>query len=72
MFLLAYFDDGVPVMGVPGCVMFAAATLFDMILPRIAAGQRLIRRDFTRMGAGGLCLGCPECHYPICPFGKGL
>jgi molybdopterin biosynthesis enzyme len=72
MFLLAYFEDGVPLMGVPGCVMFTAATVFDMILPRIVAGQRLIRRDFTRMGSGGLCLSCPECHYPICPFGKGL
>ncbi|MDR0583725.1 MAG: molybdopterin-binding protein [Treponema sp.] len=72
MFLLAYFDDGTPVMGIPGCVMFAGATVFDMILPRIAAGQRLERRDFTRMGIGGLCLSCPECHYPVCPFGKGI
>jgi molybdopterin biosynthesis enzyme len=72
MFLLAYFDDGVPIMGIPGCVMFAKATVFDMILPRIAAGQRLERRDFTRMGIGGLCLSCPECHYPICPFGRGI
>jgi molybdopterin biosynthesis enzyme len=72
MFLLAYFDDGIPIMGIPGCVMFAKATVFDMILPRIAAGQRLERRDFTRMGIGGLCLSCPECRYPICPFGKNL
>jgi hypothetical protein len=72
VFLLAYFDDGVPIMGIPGCVMFTAVTVFDMILPRIAAGQRLRRRDFTRMGAGGLCLACPECHYPVCPFGKGF
>jgi molybdopterin biosynthesis enzyme len=71
MFLLAYFEDGVPIIGIPGCVMFAGATIFDMILPRIAAGQRLERRDFTRMGVGGLCLSCPECHYPVCPFGKG-
>ncbi|MDR3337583.1 MAG: molybdopterin-binding protein [Treponema sp.] len=72
MFLLAYFDDGVPIMGVPGCVMFTAVTVFDMILPRIAAGQRLNRQDFTRMGAGGLCLSCPACHYPVCPFGKSF
>jgi hypothetical protein len=72
MFLMAYFDDGVPVVGVPGCVMYAVATVFDMILPRLAAGQRLSRRDFTRLGVGGLCLSCPECHYPVCPFGKGL
>jgi molybdopterin biosynthesis enzyme len=72
MFLLAYFDDGAPIMGIPGCVMYTAATVFDMILPRIASGQRLNKRDFTRMGVGGLCLACPECHYPICPFGKGF
>jgi hypothetical protein len=71
MFLLAYFDNGVPIMGVPGCVMFTSATVFDMILPVIAADRRMTRRDFTRMGAGGLCLSCPVCHYPVCPFGKG-
>jgi molybdopterin biosynthesis enzyme len=71
MFLLAYFDDGVPIMGIPGCVMYAAVTVFDLILPRIAAGQRLSRRDLTRMGTGGLCLSCTECRYPICPFGRG-
>jgi molybdopterin biosynthesis enzyme len=72
MFLLAYFDDGVPIMGLPGCVMYAAATVFDLILPRVAAGQRLKKADFTRMGSGGLCLSCPECSYPVCPFGKTL
>ncbi|GHV73646.1 molybdopterin biosynthesis protein [Spirochaetia bacterium] len=71
MFLLGYYDDGVPIMGVPGCVMYMAATVFDMVLPRIAAGLHMKRRDFTRMGNGGLCLACPECHYPVCPFGKG-
>jgi molybdopterin biosynthesis enzyme len=71
MFLLAYFDNGIPIMGLPGCVMFAAVTIFDIFLPRIAAGQRLTKSDFTRLGAGGLCLSCPECHYPVCPFGKG-
>jgi len=70
MFLLAYFDDGVPVMGIPGCVMYDKATVFDMILPRVAAGQRLERGDFSRMGVGGLCLSCGRCEYPVCPFGK--
>jgi hypothetical protein len=72
MFLLGYFDDGIPILGLPGCVMYAAATIFDLVLPRIAAGLRLSRRDFTRMGAGGLCLSCPRCRYPVCPFGKGF
>jgi molybdopterin biosynthesis enzyme len=72
MFLLGYFDDRIPIMGLPACVMYAGATIFDLILPRIAAGLRLSRRDFTRMGAGGLCLSCPRCRYPICPFGRGM
>ena len=70
MFLLGYFDDGTPILGLPGCVMYAKATIFDLALPRIAAGLRMEKRDFVRMGEGGLCLGCESCRYPICPFGK--
>ena len=70
MFCLAYFDDGTPVVGLPGCVMYAKATVFDLALPRLAAGIRMTRQDFIRMGHGGLCLGCGECRYPVCPFGK--
>ena len=69
MFLVSYLD-GVPVCGLPGCVMYAGATIFDLALPRIAAGVELTRRDFTVMGEGGLCLGCKPCHWPNCPFGK--
>ena len=70
MFLLGYFEDGMPIMGLPGCVMYAKATIFDLALPRIAAGVEMTRDDFVDMGEGGLCLGCGECHYPVCPFGK--
>ncbi len=70
MFLLGYYDDGVPVLGLPGCVMYAKATVFDLVLPRILAGVRLSKQDFSRMGEGGLCLGCDPCRYPLCPFGK--
>ncbi len=72
MFLLAYMADGTPVMGLPGCVMYAKATVFDMILPRVAAGLEVTRADIVRLGNGGLCLGCPVCHYPDCSFGKGV
>lgn len=72
MFLLGYFEDGTPVMGLPGCVMYAGATVFDLALPRVAAGVPVTKADLAGMGHGGLCLGCPECHYPICPFGKGV
>lgn len=70
MFMLAYHQD-IPIMGLPGCVMYAKRTIFDLVLPRILAGERLTREDFTRLGQGGLCLSCPECTFPNCGFGKG-
>jgi len=70
MFLLGYFPDGTPILGLPGCVMFAGATVFDLVLPYIAADVPLTRQDIVAMGEGGLCLGCKPCRWPICPFGK--
>ncbi len=70
MFLLGYFSDGTPVMGLPGCVMFAGATVFDLVLPAVAAGVPVSRSDIVALGNGGLCLGCKPCHWPDCPFGK--
>ena len=72
MFLLGYFEDGTPVMGLPGCVMYAKATVFDLILPRVAAGVEVTRAEIKALGNGGLCLGCGDCRYPVCPFGKGF
>ena len=72
MFLLGYFENGTPIMGLPGCVMYARATIFDIVLPRIVAGIPLQKSDFADMGNGGLCLGCKPCHYPVCPFGRLL
>lgn len=71
MFLLGYFADGMPVMGLPGCVMYAKATIFDMILPRVLADVAVTREEIAALGNGGLCLSCPVCHYPNCAYGKG-
>lgn len=70
MFCLAYFEDGTPILGLPGCVMYARSTIFDLMLPRVAAKAAVSRRDITMLGHGGLCLGCAECRYPACSFGK--
>ena len=70
MFLLGYYGDGVPVMGLPGCVMYSRASIFDIVLPRIIAGVRVSRSDLTKLGNGGLCLQCEVCTYPNCGFGK--
>ena len=70
MLLVGYYGDGSPVLGLPGCVMYAGATVFDLVLPQIAAGVEITRADIAAMGEGGLCLGCKPCHWPNCPFGK--
>ncbi len=67
MFLLGYYDDGTPVCGLPGCVMYAGATIYDLVLPRLAAGVPVERSDLVVLGEGGLCLGCQPCHWPYCP-----
>ena len=70
MFLLGYYDDGTPVMGLPGCVMYAGATILDLVLPFVAADVPVTRAQIVALGEGGLCLGCKPCHWPACPFGK--
>ena len=69
MLMLAYLDD-IPVFGLPGCVMFSKITAFDLLLPRVFIGEKIIRRDITRMGYGGQCLSCKVCTFPNCHFGK--
>lgn len=68
MFMLAYAGD-VPVVGLPGCVMFAKRTIFDLIVPRLMAGERITRDDIVAQAVGGLCESCEVCTYPSCGFG---
>lgn len=70
MFLLAYYEKKIPIMGLPGCVMYAKRTIFDLVLPRIMAGEVLTAEDFQVLGEGGLCLSCKICTFPNCGFGK--
>ena len=73
MMLVGYFErDGreIPVMGLPGCVMYARRTIFDLLLCRSAAGVPITREDIVALGEGGLCLNCERCTYPNCGFGK--
>ena len=68
--MLAYLDD-IPVVGLPGCVMYHKTSIFDLIVPA-SAGRRKNspRTDVTQLGHGGLCFGCDVCRYPQCSFGK--
>lgn len=67
---ITHHASPVPVIGIPACGMYAKATVFDLILPRILVGERINRRELAELGHGGLCMKCPECRYPVCPFGK--
>ena len=69
MFLYGRFGD-IPVLGLPACVLFYRATIFDLILPRVLAGEIITRRDLAELAHGGLCLNCEHCRFPVCPFGK--
>lgn len=72
MFLVSYLPDGRPVCGLPGCVMYARRTIFDLVLPRLLADVPITAQWMAGLGHGGLCLSCPECHFPNCGFGKGV
>ena len=61
----------VPIIGVPACAIYYKATVFDLVFPRLLAGQDVTRKDIAALGHGGFCLGCDTCRFPDCPFGKG-
>lgn len=60
----------IPILGIPACGMYHKTTIFDLIFPRVLAGEKIGRRELAELGHGGLCLNCRECRYPSCPFGK--
>ncbi len=74
MFLLAYYEKNgkkAVIMGLPGCVMYAKRTIFDLILPRVMADDPVTPEELAALGEGGLCLNCEPCVFPNCGFGKG-
>lgn len=73
MMLVSYYEKNgksVPILGLPGCVMYAGRTVFDLLLCRFMADDPVTAEDIANMGEGGLCLNCEICTYPNCGFGK--
>jgi molybdenum cofactor synthesis domain-containing protein len=83
MFLIAYLEKAegkssdavnpqseIPILGIPACGMYSKTTVFDLVLPRVLAGEKIGRNELAELGHGGLCLQCEVCRYPVCPFGK--
>ncbi|QNK59144.1 molybdopterin-binding protein [Paenibacillus sp. PAMC21692] len=53
MLLMGYIQ-GIPILGLPGCVMHDPYTSFDVLLPRILAGDTITKADIVPLGYGGL------------------
>ena len=68
MFMLSYIGD-VAVVGLPSCVMYRNASIYDLVVPRLLLGEKLKKEDFASMGYGGYCLACDVCKYPKCAYG---
>jgi len=58
------------IFGVPACVLHAPTTAFDLLFPRVLAGEDPTFAETRLLGHGGLCLGCQNCAFPVCPLGK--
>jgi len=72
MFMLAYMDSGIAICGLPGCVMYSKRTIFDLVLPLLLADVPVTAEWLAKLGNGGLCLECNDCHFPNCVFWKGV
>lgn len=69
MTLVAYLDN-TAMIGVPGAAISLPTTMLDVLLPQLFTGERFTKEDLVRIGTGGLCQQCKECHFPNCTFGR--
>lgn len=69
MTLVAYLGN-TSLLGVPGAAVSLPATVFDVLLPQIFAGEKFTRQQLVNLAEGGLCQLCDNCHFPNCTFGR--
>ena len=69
MTLVAYLGE-TAILGVPGAAISLPTTMFDVLLPQLFTGEKLTKEDLVKLGNGGLCQLCRECHWPNCTFGR--
>ena len=67
---LAAYRGNVTILGVPGAAIHRPATILDVLLPQVFAGEPITKEDLIRLGDGGLCQLCGDCHFPNCTFGR--
>lgn len=54
----------VPVLGMPSCGLFSRATSFDLVLPRVLAGERVGSAELAAFGHGGLITKDTAFRFP--------
>jgi molybdopterin biosynthesis enzyme len=69
MFLYARLAPAL-ILGLPACVYYFKTTIFDIVLPRVLAGEPVDQDFIAELGHGGLCLNCSPCRFPACSFGR--
>jgi len=69
--LLVVYLGHVPILGLPGGVMYSKVSALDLLLPLILTGEKITQERIAKFGLGGLCLRCSVCNYPRCTFGTG-
>jgi molybdenum cofactor synthesis domain-containing protein len=62
--------ENATIVCLPACVFYYKNTVFDLVFPRVLAGEIITKEDIAAMGHGGLCMNCEVCHYPVCFFGR--
>jgi hypothetical protein len=55
---------GVPIVGLPTCGLFSQATVFDLVVPRILAGDRVDGAALAALGHGGLLTRDAAFRFP--------
>jgi molybdenum cofactor cytidylyltransferase len=60
--LVLGYAGPVPIIGAPGCVRSPKTNAFDLVLPRLLAGEQISRRDLVQLGHGGLLEEIRERH----------
>ncbi|HEX6966229.1 MAG TPA: hypothetical protein VF166_10545 [Gemmatimonadaceae bacterium] len=53
LFWMAHVRD-VSILGMPTCGLFSKATVFDLVLPRVLAGERITNAALAELGHGGM------------------
>ena len=69
MLTMAYLGETM-LIGVPGASMHSRTTSLEVFLPRVFAGLKITGEEIPGYGEGGLCMGCKECRWPVCYFGR--